>query len=124
MEKTILFVQSEEERATRKDLVSFHKSFRLVFNEDCISRIGISKGMYATVISVDREYREIKVEFTEEKKDRTSRIVGDPKFSKRVSYLSVRISPILLWEYDICLLGAFKFSCFSEKDSKIIYIKY
>lgn len=108
MDKNILFVQSDEENAKGKDLVSFHKSFKLNFNQEVLNRTRIDKGMYANIISVNKRERTIKIMFSEEKLDSCSRIVGDPMFSKVSIYRCIRTTQ-LLWDHDICLLGAFKY---------------
>lgn len=108
MDKTILFVQSDEENAKGKDLVSFHKSFKLNFNQEVISRTHLKKGMYANIVSVNREKRTIRIMFSEEKLDAESRIVSDPQFSKVSRYLCIRTTQ-LIWNHDLCPLGAFKY---------------
>lgn len=70
MDRNILFVTSDQARATGKDLVSFHKSFRLVFNADVIAHTGIKKGWWAEILSVDKDKRTIEIVFNEEKKIR------------------------------------------------------
>lgn len=109
MDKNILFVTSNEPRATGKDLVSFHKSFRLVFNAEVIAHTGIKKGWWADIDSVDRANREIKITFAADKKNPHNRKVGDPLFSKVCEYLAVGTSQ-LIWEYELCPLGAFEYS--------------
>ena len=108
MDKNILFVQSDEENAKGKDLVSFHKSFKLNFNQEVLNRTRIDKGMYANIISVNKRDRTIKIMFSEEKLDSDSRIVSDPQFSKVSRYLSIRTTQ-LIWNHDLCPLGAFKY---------------
>lgn len=108
MDKTILFVQSDEENAKEKNLVSFHKSFRLNFNQTVINRTRLERGMYANIVSVNKEKRTIKIMFSEEKLDSHSRIVSDPMFSKVSRYLCIRTTQ-LIWEHDICPLGAFEY---------------
>lgn len=107
MDKTILFVQSEE-TALGKDLVSFHKSFKLNFNQEVISRTHLTKGMYANIVSVNKAKRTIRIMFSEEKVDAESRIVSDPMYSKVSRYLSIRTTQ-LIWNHDLCPLGAFKY---------------
>lgn len=120
MDKTILFVQSEEERATGKDLVSFHKSFRLNFNQEVIGRTCLKKGMYANIVSVNRQNRTIRIMFSEEKLDRDSRIVSDPSFSNICKYLCIRTTQ-LIWDHDLCPLGAFKYEWNQLLNLMIIY---
>lgn len=108
MDKTILFVQSNEENAKGKDLVSFHKSFKLNFNQEVLCRTRLERGMYANIVSVNKEKRTIKIMFSEEKLDSHSRIVSDPMFSKVSRYLCIRTTQ-LIWEHDICPLGAFEY---------------
>lgn len=108
MDKNILFVTSEEESAKGKNLVSFHKSFRLNFNQEVIYHTRIEKGMYANIVSVNRENRTIRIMFSEEKLDAESRIVSDPQFSKVSRYLCIRTTQ-LIWNHDLCPLGAFMY---------------
>ena len=108
MDKTILFVQSDEEHAKGKDLVSFHKSFKLNFNQEVISRTRLEKGMYANIIGVNTKERMIRIMFSEEKIDAESRIVSDPMYSKVSRYLCIRTTQ-LIWHHDLCPLGAFKY---------------
>ena len=109
MDRNILLVQSEEKKALKKDLVSFHKSFRLVFNAEVIAHTGIQKDWWADILSVDKNNREIEIAFYKSKEDPHNRKVGDPLFSKVSEYLSIRTTQ-LIWEYELCPFGAFKYS--------------
>lgn len=122
MDKNILFVISDQPRATGKDLVSFHRSFRLVFNAEVLATTGIKKGWWANIRSVNKKKRTIEIQFTTDKEGVHSRKVGDPSFSKvTTEYLCIR-SIQLLWEHDLCPLGAFDYSWFSF--SKIMLIHF
>lgn len=109
MDKNILLVKSEESRATGKDLVSFHKSFRLVFNAEVLATTGIKKDWWADILSVDKKERQIVIEFTDNKEKPHNRKVGDPLFSKVSEYLAIRTTQ-LIWEFELCPFGAFKYS--------------
>lgn len=109
MDKNILFVISNEARALKKNKVSFHRSFRLVFNADVIAYTGIKKGWWADIRSVDKEKRTIEVVFTEDKVDNHNRRVGDPLFSKVSEYLSIRTTQ-LIWDFELCPFGAFDYT--------------
>lgn len=111
MDKNILFVTSNEPRATGKDLVSFHRSFRLVFNAEVLATTGIKKDWWADIRSVDKKKRTIEIQFYTDKENSHCRKVGDPLFSKVSEYLAIR-STQLIWEYEICPFGAFEYSYF------------
>lgn len=121
MDKNILFVTSEESRATGKDLVSFHRSFRLVFNAEVLATTGIKKDWWADIRSVDKKKRTIEIQFYTDKENSHCRKVGDPLFSKVSEYLAIR-STQLIWEYELCPFGAFEYSYFSF--SKIMVIHF
>ena len=121
MDRNILLVQSEEKKALKKDLVSFHKSFRLVFNAEVISRTGIQKGWWANIGFVDKVNREIKITFTVSKENSHNRKVGDPLFSKVCEYLAVGTSQ-LIWEYELCPFGAFEYTW--DPEWKVMTIKF
>lgn len=108
MDRNILLVNSEEPRATGKDMVSFHRSFRLVFNAEVIAHTGIQKGWWAEILSVDKKKRTIEIVFNESKENAYNRKVGDPLFSKTAEYLSIRTTQ-LIWEFEICPFGAFTY---------------
>jgi hypothetical protein len=120
MDKTILFVRSDEENAKGKDLVSFHRALRVNLNQEVLCRTRLKRGMYANIVSVNRENRTIKIMFSEEKLDSHSRIVSDPMFSKVSQYLCIRTTQ-LIWEHDICLLGAFKYDWNRQLMTMIIH---
>lgn len=109
MDKNILLVTSEESRATGKDLVSFHKSFRLVFNAEVLAHTGIKKDWWANIGFVDKVNREIEITFTVSKENPHNRKVGDPLFSKVSEYLAIRTTQ-LIWEFELCPFGAFEYS--------------
>lgn len=109
MDKNILLVTSEESRATGKDLVSFHKSFRLVFNAEVLATTGIKKDWWADILSVDKNSREIEIAFYKNKEDSHNRKVGDPLFSKVSEYLAIRTTQ-LIWEFELCPFGAFEYT--------------
>lgn len=121
MDKHILFVISDEPRATGKDLVSFHRSFRLVFNAEVLAHTGIKKSWWADIRLVDREKRSIEIQFTEDKENPHNRKIGDPLFSKVSEYLAIR-STQLLWEWELCPFGAFEYTW--DYDNRIMYIKF
>ena len=121
MDKNILLVQSEEKKALKKDLVSFHKSFRLVFNAEVIAHTGIQKGWYADIRSVNKDKRTIVIQFYEDKQDSHNRKVGDPLFSKVCEYLAVGTTQ-LIWEYELCPFGAFEYHYFSA--SRVMAIHF
>lgn len=120
MDKHILFVTSEEKKALKKDMVSFHKSFRLVFNSDVIAHTGIKKDWWANIGSVDKVNRKIEITFTESKENSHNRKVGDPLFSKVCEYLAIRTTQ-LIWEYELCPFGAFEYSWDSMYKVMIIH---
>ena len=109
MDRNILLVNSDEPRATGKDMVSFHRSFRLVFNAEVIAHTGLKKGWWANIRFVDKAARQIEIVFTVSKENPHNRKVGDPLFSKVSEYLSVGTSQ-LIWEYELCPFGAFSYS--------------
>lgn len=121
MDKSILLVTSETERATGKDLVAFHRSMRIVLNEPVMAHTGIKAGYYANIGSVDKVYREIEIVFTVSKENPHNRRVTDPAFSKGSRYLAVR-STQLFWEHDLCLFGAFEYRW--DPIWKVMTIKY
>lgn len=121
MDKNILFVISDEARATGKDLVAFHRSFKLVFNAEVIAHTGIKKTWWANISSVDKDKRRIEISFSVERENAHYRKVGDPLFSKVSEYLSVR-STQLLWEFEICPFGAFKYDW--DYQHRIMTIKF
>ena len=120
MDKNILLVTSEEPRATGKDMVSFHKSFRLVFNAEVLATTGIQKDWWANINKVDRQKRIIEIQFFEDKESSHNRKVGDPLFSKVSEYLAIRTTQ-LIWEYDICPFGAFEYSWFPTLELMIVH---
>ena len=121
MDKNILLVTSNEPRATGKDLVSFHKSFRLVLNAEVIAHTGIKKGWWADILSVDKKKRTVEIVFNEEKENPYNRKVGDPLFSKVSEYLAIRTTQ-LIWEYELCPFGAFEYDW--NQEHKIMTIKF
>lgn len=121
MDKNILLVTSDEPRATGKDLVSFHKSFRLVFNAEVLAHTGIKKGWWANIGFVDKVNREIEITFTVSKENPHNRKVGDPLFSKISEYLSICTTQ-LIWEYELCPFGAFEYSW--DPAWKVMIIKF
>ena len=90
-------------------MVSFHKSFRLVFNSDVIAHTGIQKDWWANIGFVDKKERQIEIVFTVSKENPHNRKVGDPLFSKVSEYLAIRTTQ-LIWEYELCPFGAFEYS--------------
>ena len=121
MDKNILLVTSETERATGKDLIAFHKSLRIVLNEQVINHTGIRAGYYADIGFVDKTNREIEIVFTVSKEKTHNRRVTDPAFSKSSRYLAVR-STQLFWEHNLCLFGAFEYKW--DPAWKVMTIKY
>lgn len=121
MDKNILLVTSEESRATGKDLVSFHKSFRLVFNAEVLAHTGIKKDWWANIGFVDKVNREIEITFTVSKENPHNRKVGDPLFSKMSEYLAIRTTQ-LIWEFELCPFGAFEYSW--DPAWKVMTIKF
>jgi hypothetical protein len=121
LDKNILLVTSEESRATGKDLVSFHKSFRLVFNAEVLATTGIKKDWWADIISVDKDRRRIKIKFYSYKNSPHNRKVGDPLFSKTAEYLAICTTQ-LLWEFELCPFGAFEYTWFWNH--RIMIIKF
>ena len=119
MDKNILFVMSDEPRATGKDLVSFHKSFRLVFNAEVLARTGIHKDWWADIRFVDKRERTIEIQFTDSKENPHNRKVGDPLFSKVSEYLAIRTTQ-LIWEFELCPFGAFEYTWYPDRKVMII----
>ena len=120
MDKNILFVTSEEKKALKKDMVSFHKSFRLVFNSDVIAHTGMRKDWWANIVAVDKDDRKVFITFLEERENSHNRKVGDPLFSKVSEYLSIRTTQ-LIWEYELCPFGAFEYSWDPEFKLMIVH---
>lgn len=118
-DKHLLLVKSEKSKATNLDLVSFHKSFKLVFNQNVIAHTCIKKAMYATFYA-DVPHRRIYIKFYEEKISSDARKVFDPMFSKISDYLAINIKR-LLWSHEICLLGAFEYEWWNESKTLVIH---
>lgn len=116
----ITYVQSDITRATNLDLVSFHRSHRLVLNETVLKNTGIDTGMYALVIDVDKNARHIKLLFSDVKLEGSYK-VGDLSLNQANRYASM-YTRYIIYTYGILCYGAFEYSY--EHKSKIMTIKY
>lgn len=118
-DSNILLVRSEEKKALNKDLVAFHKSFKLVFNSNVLAHTHIRKAQFATFYA-DIEHRRIYVKFHDDKIDSSARKVFDPMFSKVSEYLAINIKS-LIWTHSIVCLGAFEYEWYHESKTMVIH---
>lgn len=119
-DKNILLVTSEESKALNKNLVAFHKSFKLVFNATVLAHLNIRKGQFANFYA-DIKHRRVYVKFFDDKDSTTYRKVYDPRFSKVSEYLAINIKK-LLWLHDLVCLGAFEYEWYPESKTMCIHI--